>query len=414
LNSLRSYDMSCIFKSLSHLIYTQQPLAYSLWCQVFPICWQLVSATERHTLVKFLIPLLAKDYHVKQIGVRSNVVQALMEGISKCVPTIQLPPQLVKYLSKTFNSWYSGVELLESATAEIRQNGINNKDEEKIRESTLDALAELYSDIGEEDYFFGLWRRRCLFTETNSALSFEQTGLWEQGQVFFEVAQQKARTGIIPFTESEYNLWEDHWIQCAQRLQQWDILTDLSKHECNYDLLIECAWRSSDWVAEKESIQQTLAGVSDNNPRKTFFEIFKFWHKLQGEPDKAAEFQRLLDGGVQSCLKKWASLPEIVTNTHIPLLHQFQLMVELQEASTIQANLASTNISNVDQKNSELKSILQIWRDRLPNMWDDINIWSDLVAWRQHVFGVINKAYSPLLPALTTAGSNSQVIFLDF
>ena len=44
--------------------------------------------------------------------------------------------------------------------------------------------------------------------------------MWQQAQQMHEAAQIKARTGGIPFTESEYSVWEDHWVMCAQKLQQ--------------------------------------------------------------------------------------------------------------------------------------------------------------------------------------------------
>jgi transformation/transcription domain-associated protein len=43
---------------------------------------------------------------------------------------------------------------------------------------------------------------------------------------------------------------------------------------------------------------------------------------------------------------------------------------------------------------------LGTWRERLPNSWDDINIWSEVVAWRQHIFNAINRTYLPLIPML--------------
>lgn len=103
---------------------------------------------------------------------------------------------------------------------------------------------------------------------------------------------------------------------------------------------------------------------------------------------------------MQICLRYWAALPEKVSQPHIQLFHLFQQYVEFQEAAVIQGNLSTTFVTlsvlltgfrtanNVEQKSNELKGILAVWRDRLPNMWDDINIWSDLVAWRQHVFGL--------------------------
>ena len=46
-----------------------------------------------------------------------------------------------------------------------------------------------------------------------------------------EQAQIKARTGAIPFSQGEYMLWEDHWVLCAQKLQQWEILQDFAPNE---------------------------------------------------------------------------------------------------------------------------------------------------------------------------------------
>lgn len=119
------------------------------------------------------------------------------------------------------------------------------------------------------------------------------------------------------------------------------------------------------------------------------------------------DFQRFVDNSTQLCLKYWSSLPDKVGRPHIQLFHLFQQYVEFQEAAVIQANLSTTSAQNVEPKSNELKGILAVWRDRLPNVWDDINIWSDLVAWRQHVFGIVNKTYMPLLPALTQAGTAS-------
>ena len=174
----------------------------------------------------------------------------------------------------------------------------------------------------------------------------------------------------------------------------------MSKSEGNYDQLIECVWRSADWVTDSQLIQNTLNNTSDLNiPRKKIFEVFQLWNTLQDGIDRSVEFQKAIDDGMHSCLKKWVTLPEIVSSAHTPLLHYFQQFIEFQEAAQIQSNLMTTNTMNVDTKSSELKGILNLWRDRVPSSWDSIDHWSDLVAWRQHVFGVINKAYLPLLHA---------------
>ncbi|KAJ3074848.1 hypothetical protein HDU98_010028 [Podochytrium sp. JEL0797] len=407
---MRSMDVGLIMRAAREFNYLDSELSATMWISLFPLSWELLNTGERQVLTKLLILLLGKDYNLKQANHRPNVVATLLEGACKCIPPIELPPQLVKYVGKNFNAWHTSLELLQNAATAQREVMSTTKEEERLKEITLDALGDMLSSLSEDDYLSGLWRRRCLFSESNSAVSFEQCGLWVQAQNLYESAQTKARTGLLPFTESEYNMWEDHWVTCAKKLQQWDILLDLSKHEGNMDLLLESAWRLSDWFQERESLTLSLRTLPDNkSPRKKVFEALLALLKAQesGTPDRQ-DFKKLCDEGIQLALTAWYALPPIVANAHIPLLHTFQLYVELQEASQIQENLLQTGVNNIDQKSQELKGILITWRERLPNVWDDINIWSDLVSWRQHIFSMVNKAYLPLIPQLQPQGGASN------
>ncbi|KAF9958937.1 hypothetical protein BGZ72_010618 [Mortierella alpina] len=417
LNQLNTSDVILPLKQLQHL---DVNVTHRLWTDLFPLYWTATSTKEKQELTKILIPLLAKEYHNKQVDARPNVIQALLEGISRCAPAIRLPPHLVKYLGKRFCAWHIATNLLQNSIPDgkINESGAL-KDEEKLRNSTLDALAELYSTLGEDDMFYGLWRRRCLYSETNAAISYEQNGMWQQAQIMYESAVNKARTGALQFTESEYSLWEDHWIVCTQKLQSWDILSDLAKHESNTELLLESNWRLSDWTAERETMEQLVYSIAEApTPRRRVFEAFLALIKAnqphtQTTDSSPADFLKLCEDGVQLSLWKWHTLPEVVSQSHVPLLQVFQQFVELSEASQIYQSLASTTALNLESKSQDLKSTLQTWRERLPNTWDDINVWSDLVAWRQHIFSAINKSYLPLiqqLPSVTpgAGGSNSN------
>ncbi|KAK5808732.1 hypothetical protein F5H01DRAFT_281683, partial [Linnemannia elongata] len=417
INQLSTNDVILPLKQLQHLDTT---VTHRLWTDLFPLYWSATTTKEKQELTKILIPLLAKEYHNKQMDARPNVIQALLEGISRCTPAIRLPPHLVKYLGKKFCAWHIATNLLQNSVPDGKPSDLGGaKDEEKLRNSTLDALAELYVTLGEDDMFYGLWRRRCLYSETNAAISYEQNGMWQQAQIMYESAVNKARTGALQFTESEYSLWEDHWITCTQKLQSWDILTDLAKHENNTELLLESNWRMSDWTADREAMEQLVYSITEApTPRRRVFEAFLALIKAnqphtQSTETSPAEFVKLCDEGVQLSLWKWHTLPEIVSQTHVPLLQVFQQFVELTEANQIYQSLANTTALNLESKSQDLKSTLQTWRERLPNTWDDINVWSDLVAWRQHIFSAINKTYLPLihqLPSVTpgAGGSNSN------
>jgi hypothetical protein len=62
-----------------------------------------------------------------------NLHQALLEGISLSQPQPKIPPELIKFLGKSFNAWHIAIPLLESHV-------IIFPDETRC----FDALAELY------------------------------------------------------------------------------------------------------------------------------------------------------------------------------------------------------------------------------------------------------------------------------
>ena len=391
-----------IMEPLVQLQHTDPDTAYQFWVALFPIFWSALSREERMELEKGMVTLLTKDYHQRQIDRRPNVVQALLEGVVRARPRFKLPPHVMKFLCKTYDAWYTAlVSLEESANSPI----INTP---SVRESNLDALLETYAGLQEDDFFYGAWRRRSKFTETNAALSYEQHGMWDKAQILYDNAQIKARTGVTPFGQAEYMLWEDHWVICSQKLQQWDILSDFARHENFNDLLLEASYRNFEsWSSPEKlnDINLTVEAVSDApTPRRTFFKAFMSLLKFHEKPETLADFNRVCDEAMQLSIRKWHQLPRRITSAHIPILQGFQQLVELHDAQLIFQSLHATTAANLDTKSQELKLLLGSWRDRLPNVWDDINAWQSLVTWRQHIFQQINKTY---LGLIQPAGGNN-------
>lgn len=385
-----------IMEPLTQLQHLDPNTAHEIWVSLFPIYWSAMAKDERGDLERGMVSLLTKDYHSRQIDKRPNVIQSLLEGAARAWPDCKIPPHVMKFEAKTYDAWYTALVQLENAAIKP------TTDSTAVKESNLDALVELYAGLQEDDLFYGTWRRRCQFVETNAALSYEQNGMWDQAQKMYEAAQIKARTGAIPFSPGEYMLWEDHWVLCAQKLQQWDILQDFAKHENFQDLLLECAWRNPEmWQTQepRDQLDSLIKGVMDApTPRRTFFQAFMSLLKFHNKTETAGDFSKVCDEAIQLSIRKWHQLPKRTTNAHIPLLQNFQQLVELHDASVICQSLAQTNQGNLDVKSGELKLLLGTWRDRLPNVWDDIMAWQDLVTWRQHIFGLINTTYLALLP----------------
>ena len=366
-----------------------------IWSSLFPLCWAALSREDRMELEKGLVGLLTKDYHQRQIDRRPNVVQSLLEGVVRARPKVKFPPHVLKFLAKTYDAWYTVLVALED---QVNEPLI---DTPTLRESNLDALLETYAGIQADDLYYGTWRRRCKFVETNAALSYEQMGMWDKALGFYDAAQVKARTGVVPFSQGEYMLWEDHWLGCAQKLQQWDVLGEFAKHENMNDLLLEASYRNPElWAGAEnlEGIGAIVKAVSDApTPRRAFFQAFLALLRYHDGPEAQLEFNRVSDEAMQLSIRKWHQLPVRITQAHIPILQGFQQLIELNDGQTIFQSLHTTTAANLDAKSQELKLTLGTWRDRLPNTWDDINAWQSLVTWRQHIFNHINKTYLNLI-----------------
>lgn len=391
---------SSIIRPMQHLLFLDPKTAHDAWVNVFPLAWSCLTRREQIDITHHLITLLSKDYHISQSTMRPNVIQSLLAGAHACSPPMTLPPHLVKYLAKTFGAWHIAIEILEASFDQVRE------DEAIVRDTVYDSLAEVYAELAEDDMFYGLWRKRCLHPETNVALAFEQNGMWEHASNMYEAAQNKVRTNVIPFTEPEYCLWEDHWMLAAEKLQQWDTLYELARNDNNHELMLESAWRIKDWAEHKESLEEQINLLPEvGTPRRKVFEAFVALLKLPAAMDKNTEFTRILEEAMQLSLRKWVAMPTHLSVAHVPLLQHFQQFVELQEAVQIFGGLSSTTAQNLEKKSSDLKMVLQAWRERLPNLCDDISIWSDLVAWRQNVFNAINKQYIPLITPASQGGN---------
>jgi transformation/transcription domain-associated protein len=390
-----------IMEPLAQLQHTDKELASKIWLAIFPIFWANVPKDEHSEFEGSLASVLAKDFHMRQLDSRPNCIQALLEGVARAKPRMKCPPHIAKFLAKTYDVWYVAAHYLEDAA------NVPLVDSNHVRESTLDALLDLYHTLDETDMFYGLWRRRCNYIESNSGLSYEQMGMWDRAQLMYENAQIKARTGVLPFSQGEYNLWEDHWVICAQKLQQWDILQEYAKHENFNDLFIEACWRNPDnWNTQndREQYDSMIKAVSDAlTPRRAFFAAFMAFLKMHhakgesGMTDAMRDFNSSVDTAIQLSIRKWHQLPDRITNAHIPLLQNFQHLVELYDAQAITATLGTTSMANLNERSQDLKMMFATWRDRLPNFWDDINAWQDLVTWRTHVFTLVNNTFLPII-----------------
>lgn len=400
-----STNIENVFHSLRDCVYKSNDICHKMWLQIFPQIWESLSQNAREELSENIIKVLADSEFRNARLSRPNTMMTILDGLALLPRIPDIPNTLVYYIGSEFGAWYSACVILENKLSEIRKSP-KSHDYGPIKDLCL-----LYDRLGDVELSGGLIRRFSIFPETNIAISFEQNNYWMIAQKIFEKAQLKARNGAIPFFEDEYIVWETHWENCAKKLQQWDLLSEVAKIDSNTNLSLECEWVLNDWSRNetKTHIENLLGQIKESSSKKKLMESFIVLNQLKDSPEKLSVFQNSMENLVQDLMDGWSQLPETPCPAHCSALEQLQIIVEVQESQSFFANVS--NSVNRPQFLQELKALLSTWRDRLPNNWEDTGVWSNLLAWRQHVFTAINSVFhnSPVsISSDSSAPNNPQ------
>eukprot|EP00064_Thunnus_orientalis_P003681 superscaffoldBa00000311_g3692 len=408
LDSLREVKTGALLNALVQLCHISTPLAERTWVQLFPRLWKILSDRQQHALSGEMSPFLCSGSHQAQRDCQPSALNCFVEAMSQCVPPIPIRPCVLKYLGKTHNLWLRSTLMLEQQAFE-KGLSLHSKpkqstefyEQESItppQQEILDSLAELYSLLQEEDMWAGLWQKRCKFPETATAIAYEQHGFFEQAQESYEKAMEKARkeherSNVSPAIFPEYQLWEDHWIRCSKELNQWEPLTEYgqSKGHSNPYLVLECAWRVSNWAAMKEALVQ----VELSCPKEMAWKVNMHRGYLaicHPEEQQLNFIERLVEMASSLAIREWRRLPHIVSHVHTPLLQAAQQIIELQEAAQINAGLQPAKLGH-NTSLHDMKTVVKTWRNRLPIVSDDLSHWSSIFMWRQHHYQAIVTAY---------------------
>ncbi|XP_051968309.1 transformation/transcription domain-associated protein-like [Xyrauchen texanus] len=405
LDSLREVKTGALLNALVQLCHISTPLAEKTWVQLFPRLWKILSDRQQHALSGEMGPFLCSGSHQAQRDCQPSALNCFVEAMSQCVTPIPIRPCVLKYLGKTHNLWLRSTLMLEQQAFEkglslhIKpKQSTEFYEQESItppQQEILDSLAELYSLLQEEDMWAGLWQKRCKFSETSTAIAYEQHGFFEQAQETYEKAMEKARKehNASPAIFPEYQLWEDHWIRCSKELNQWEPLTEYgqSKGHNNPYLVLECAWRVSNWAAMKEALVQ----VELSCPKEMAWKVNMHRGYLaicHPEEQQLNFIERLVEMASSLAIREWRRLPHIVSHVHTPLLQAAQQIIELQEAAQINAGLQPVNLGR-NTSLHDMKTVVKTWRNRLPIVSDDLSHWSSIFMWRQHHYQAIVTAY---------------------
>lgn len=388
--SVRSSDL---IESLRDLAHIDLDLAKELWVNLFVATWGVLKQQDQAQMTSSLIKTLASKFNKRDLNIplsvatwRINTVQTLMKGIVSVSPkTPMLTPELVLHLASAHDVW--------SHAARICEYQVENAAlsvETRLR--WIEALSSIYKELNEDDLRIGLSLENIAHPETRSALTLEALGCVHEAQEEYFKALSKTQSGRVSVDDVnlfELRLWEERWVGCAKQLCQWQLMSDFAKSTQNQDLVLDCAWKRGDWNSAKQLLSSpSMQSAADLGCPQTRLQRL-YIAILDGE--KRATIDNLTAQTSELALHQWQGLPRVLSRTHVPLMHLFHKFVEVKESIQMM-----TDIKQASQMHAlpNLKPSINTWRERLPNKWEPILLWDDILTWRSHMFQVVKSTFS--------------------
>uniref|UniRef100_M4B6R9 Non-specific serine/threonine protein kinase n=1 Tax=Hyaloperonospora arabidopsidis (strain Emoy2) TaxID=559515 RepID=M4B6R9_HYAAE len=388
-------ESSELTSSLRELAHIDLELAKELWVSLFSAVWNLLKESDQVQMTGQLLKILASKYNKRDLNVplgqsiprRTNVVQTLMKGIISTSPSAPvMTPELVLHIASAYDVWSCSLRLCEFHAERPDLNV-----ESRLR--WIEALSAMYKQLSEDDLRIGLSLENVEQSETRTALTLEALGCVHEAQEEYFSVLSKTQSGRVSAKDVnlfELRLWEERWVGCAKQLCQWQLMNDFAKSTHNQELLLDCAWKRGDWASAKQllllpSMQSSAElGCPQTRLQRLYISIL--------DADKRSVVDTLTAQTAELALHQWQGLPRILSRAHLPLMHLFHKFVEVKESIQMMEDIKSASTQHAGLPN--LKPSINTWRERLPNKWEPILLWDDILTWRSHMFQVVKTTFA--------------------
>jgi len=389
-STVKASELTASLRCLAHI---NLELAKELWVHLFDAAWTLLNAQEKTQASASLMKILASKFNKRDLDVplssgpcRINAVQTLVKAMVATKDSAPMvTPELALHLASAYDVWTDAIRICEFQVAQSHSSV-----ESRLR--WIEALSAIYKQLNEEDLRVGLSLENISQPETRAALTLEALGCMHEAQEEYFKGLSKAQSGRVSVEDVnlfELRLWEERWVGCAKQLCQWQLMNDFAKSTQNQDLLLDCAWKRGDWSAAKQlllspAMQSTAEiGCPQTRLQRLYIAIL--------DAEKKNVVDNLAAQTAELALAQWQGLPRTLSRAHVPLMHLFHQFIEVKESIQMM-----TDIKQAGQQHTlpNLKPSINTWRERLPNKWEPILLWDDILTWRSHMFQVVKSTFS--------------------
>lgn len=244
-------------------------------------------------------------------------------------------------------------------------------------------LRRCYEELNETDLDLTLVLDMCNLKETKPVLTLDVYGRVNEALKVYRNLTNKMAEGGFDFNQAkkspsaaEMTVWEDRWIVLLKDLCQRPALAEYAETTNSPKLMMEWAWISRNWAGIRTLLKSPSSAteMESGDPDTKMNEIFA----AIAEGD-LGQVENLQAQTAQVFLRKWQLLPGISTtcDARSSLLRNFHRLVELRESGQMMSE-TSAHASKMVMSPEGFKTLLNTWRDRLPNAYESFSVWEDL------------------------------------
>lgn len=382
---------SCLGAVLN-LAHGSPDLVQNLFEQTMAFAWNhLGNDATRSLLIGPMERLLSRPYHAQGFDHGSDVansIQSVLRAFEMLNPQPVLDSDVLVSLAGTYRAWHNVTSILENQFRILSSSG-----DSPVTERVWSGIRSCMQQLGEENLALSLTQTWSKHPETSYALSLDIHGMVKEAITSYtklvDFAESVEDDVAFAATDVEMDYWEERWIKLQKEMCQLELVSEYGESKEDTLLLLQTAWKRQDWdrVSGLISSPAAIAMCERGDPTLKMSEIL-----LAITKGKLSEVENLHAQTAQLCLQQWQLLPNVTTGSqcHSALLHFFHRLVEFRESGQIMVE--TVNHSN-RRTLPDLQNLLSAWRHRLPNDYDNIADWDDVIAWRTHMFSSITSNF---------------------
>ena len=301
-------------------------------------------------------------------------------------------------------------------------------------QTAADIFDNLYKKIGENDICTSFWKIRTKHPGTLYALNLKQFDRWEHVQHQLWKCQQQTQTKCKTVSETEFIFWHKEWLLSCKKLNHWTILNEIMNDDTLPELQLEVQCQTRKWYEFNELLQ--LHDETKDDPDHCTFKSYLYLlysylsqliilntnqqnnnidnnfnyninnvnnniyiNKSYGALLHNSIYTDFINNIIKNDMprilsRSFQKFPSFISSIHSNLLHFLHLFVEIEEGikcleltrQTSQFILNKETECLKNKCNEEIIKIQNRWRQRLPNVYESLESWSEIFAFRQNCF----------------------------